>query len=131
MTEDSEADAAEEEAQPFFESQHVFSVFYKDYVNDVAILSSEPEPQAADRIGPLAEVLLQHADNFLGVIDKNDQILHAYLDDDEQSVILELLFPEDAGSMRLKCPRNDAMAILMTLPAAFTETLLPGAQFIS
>ena len=66
-------------------SKHsVFKVFYKDYVNDVAIKSSEPEELSGDRIAPLAEVLLQHADNFLGIYDGKDTLLQAYLDDDEQ-----------------------------------------------
>lgn len=113
------------------ESNTVFKVFYRDYVNGVAIKSSEPEELAADRVAPLAEALLQHADNFLGVVDKNDLIMQAYLDDDEQTVFLELLYPEGQGAMRLQMNWADAVDVLARLPAEFDESLLPGAQFIS
>jgi len=109
----------------------VFKVFYRDYVNGVAISSSEPEELAGDRIAPLAEALLQHADNFLGVVDKNDLIMQAYLDDDEQTVFLELLYPEGQGAMRLQMSWADAVDVLANLPAEFDESLLPGAQFVS
>ena len=108
-----------------------FKVFYRDYVNDVAISSTEPEELAGDRVAPRAEALLQHADNFLGVVDKNDLILQAYLDDDEQSVYLELLYPEGQGALRLQMSWADAVELLADLPAEFDESLLPGAQFIS
>ena len=75
----------------------MFKVFYKDYVNDVAIKSSEPEELSCDRIAPLAEVLLQHADNFFGIYDGKDTLLQAYLDDDEQTVFLELQYHEQQG----------------------------------
>lgn len=113
------------------EQQLVFKVFYRDYVNGVAISSSEPEELAGERIAPLAEALLQHADNFLGVIDRNDLILQAYLDDDEQSVFLELLYPEGQGAMRLQMNWADAVDVLAKLPAEFDESLLPGGQFVN
>jgi len=114
----------------------VFKVFYRDYVNGVAISSSQPEALTGDRIAPLAEVLLQHADNFLGVVDKNELILQAYLDDDEQTVFLELLYPEghgpeSQGGLRLQMNWADAVDVLAQLPAEFDESLLPGAQSIS
>ena len=108
----------------------MFKVFYHDYVSGAAISSAQPEPLAADRIAPLAEALLQCADNFLGVMDKQGLVLQAYLDDDEQSVFLELLYPDDAGAMRLKLACDEAMALLAVLPDEFDESLLPGAQFI-
>ena len=108
-----------------------FKVFYRDYVNGVNISSAQPEALAGDRVAPLAEALLQHADNFLGVVDKNDLILQAFLDDDEQSVFLELLYPEGQGAMRVQLPWADAVELLDRLPAEFDESLLPGAQFIS
>jgi len=109
----------------------VFKVFYRDYVHGVAISSSEPESLAGERLASLAETLLQHADNFLGVIDRNDLILQAYLDDDEQSVYLELLYPEGQGAMRQQMPWADALDLLSGLPAEFDASLLPGGQFIS
>ncbi len=118
------------------EESPVFKVFYRDYVNGVAISSSQPEELAGDRIAPLAEALLQHADNFLGVVDKNESILQAYLDDDEQTVFLELLYPEGRGpesraGLRLQMSWADAVDILAQLPAEFDEALLPGAQPVS
>ena len=109
----------------------LLKVFYRDYVNGVNIPSTQPEALSAERIAPLAETLLQHADNFLGVVDKNDLILQAYLDDDEQSVFLELLYPEGQGAMRLQLPWADAVELLASLPAEFDESLLPGAQYIA
>ena len=109
----------------------VFKVFYRDYVNGVNISSAQPEALPAERVAPLAEALLQHADNFLGVVDRNDLILQAYLDDDEQSVFLELLYPEGQGAMRLQLPWADAVDLLASLPAEFDEGLLPGAQFVA
>ena len=109
----------------------VFKVFYRDYVNNVTISSAQPEELAGERIVPLAEALLQHADNFLGVVDKNDLILQAFLDDDEQTVFLELVYPEGKGAMRLQLPWADALDTLAKLPAEFDESLLPGAQYIS
>jgi len=111
--------------------KRVFKVFYLDYVNGVAVSSAAPEPLAAERIAPLAETLLQHADNFLGVIDRNDLILQAYLDDDEQTVFVELLYPEGQGAMRLNMSWADAIELLTDLPEEFDESLLPGAQYVS
>lgn len=109
----------------------IFKVFYRDYVNGVSISSMRPESLAADRVAPLAESLLQHAENFLGVVDANDLVLQAYLDDDEQSVFLELLYPENQGLMRLNVSWAEAVELLGSLPAEFDESLLPGAQFIN
>ncbi len=109
----------------------VFRVFYRDYVNDVSISSARPESLAAERIAPLAETVLQHADNFIGVVDANELVLQLYLDDDESSVFLELLYPEGQGMLRLNLPWEQAVAVLRDLPEAFDEGLLPGAQFIS
>ncbi len=109
----------------------VFAVFYRDYVNDVVIPSSRPEELDAARIRPLAEQLLQHADNFLGIVDASDLILHAYLDDSEQRVTLELLYPESGGAMRLTLEREAALHVLADLPLQFDEKLLPGAQYVS
>jgi hypothetical protein len=110
--------------------QRSFRVFYRDYVNGVAVPSSAPETLAADRVGPLAEALLQHADNFLGVVDRNELIVQAYLDDDEQQVFLELLYPENQGLMRLVLNWADAVDLLAALPDEFDESLLPGADYI-
>lgn len=110
--------------------QRSFRVFYRDYVNDVAVSSAAPETLAADRVGPLAEALLQHADNFLGVVDRNELIVQAYLDDDEQQVFLELLYPENQGLMRLCLNWAEAVELLAALPDEFDESLLPGAEYI-
>ena len=108
----------------------LFKVFYKDYVNDVSIKSSEPGELSGDRIAPLAEVLLQHADNFLGIYDGKDTLLQAYLDDDEQTVFLELQYHEQQGCLQLKLPWADAFDILASLPAEFGDELLPDAKYI-
>jgi hypothetical protein len=113
------------------DKQRVFRVFYRDYVNDVVVSSAQPESLLAERIAPLAESVLQHADNFIGVIDSNELVLQFYLDDDESSVFVELLYPEDKGMLRLNMPWDQAVALLTGLPEAFDESLLPGAQFIS
>lgn len=110
---------------------HSFEVFYRDYVNSVTISSTAPEPLSADRVAPLAEALLQHADNFLGIVDKEGVTLQAYLDDDEQSVFLELLYPDTDGVMRLQLPWADALELLGSLPATFDDPLLPGARWIA
>lgn len=111
--------------------QRAFRVFYRDYVNDVAISSANPESLAADRIAPLAEIVLQHADNFIAVMDANELAIQLYLNDDESAVRVELLYPESGGMLRLGMPREQAMALLANLPDEFDESLLPGGQFIS
>jgi hypothetical protein len=108
-----------------------FRVFYRDYVNDVAISSAQPESLPAARIAPLAETVLQHADNFFGVVDANELVIQLYLDDDERSVFIELLYPEGQGMLRLNTSWEQAVALLADLPEAFDESLLPGAQFIN
>ena len=57
------------------QAEHAYRVFYRDYVHQVSISSTQPEPLAAGRLGALAEQLLQHADNFLGVVDDQENIL--------------------------------------------------------
>ena len=113
------------------ERQRVFRVFYRDYVNDVAISSARPESLSAERIAPLAETVLQHADNLLGVVDANELVIQLYLDDDESSVFVELLYPEGGGVLRRNMPWEEAVALLARLPEEFDESLLPGAQYIS
>lgn len=109
----------------------VFDVFYRDYVNNVVISSGKPEPLDASRIAPLAEVVLQHADNFFGIVDGNGLVLQAFLDDDEQTIWVELLFEEGQGALRLQMPWQNAIDLLRDLPNEFSEKLLPGAQFIN
>lgn len=106
----------------------VFRVFYRDYAHNVAIKSTEPQELGADRLGVLAEHLLVSEDNFLGVVDGNDTILQLYLDDDH--VIAELIYPDTPGCYRLRLEREDAFDLLGRLPEAFSEELLPGAQYI-
>ena len=49
------------------------------------------------RIAPLAERLLVKADNFLGVVDRNDVILQCYVADARTLLTLELVHPEATG----------------------------------
>jgi hypothetical protein len=105
-------------------------VFYRDYVNSVSISSAAPEPLALDRVGPLADRLLHSCDNFLGIVDSSDTILQCYLDDDQQNVILELVYPEATGCLRSRMLRAQAMSFLQALPASFEKLQLEGAQYI-
>jgi hypothetical protein len=105
-------------------------VFYRDYVHGVSISSAQPGALAAARLRPLAERLLVDADNFLGVVDRNDAILQCYVDDDPRGVVLELVYPEASGCLRLRLTREEALQRLADLPAEFDEHLLPGAQYL-
>ncbi len=111
--------------------QRVLRVFYRDYGRDVVIPSTAPESMPADRIGSLAEHVLGSADNFIGVVDRNDTILQCYLADDPARITLELVYPEAAGCLRLTLPRDQALDRLDALPELFDEALLPGAQYIA
>lgn len=106
-------------------------VFYRDYVNDVRIASSQPESLSLERIAALAARLLEHADNFLGVVDRNDVILQCYLADQAGSTVLEMVYPESTGCLRLILPTDQVMVMLQQLPVDFDESLLPGAQYIA
>jgi hypothetical protein len=112
------------------QTEHTYRVFYRDYVHDVSISSTQPEPLAAGRLGALAEQLLQHADNFLGVVDDQENILQLYLDDDEQLVLVELVAPEGGGCLRQSMSCESAYALLERLPRVFVASLLPGAERI-
>ena len=111
-------------------AHRVYRVFYRDYLNDVSIKSSEPESLLADRVVPLAEQLLVSADNFLGVVDRHDTILQCYLNDDSDEVVLELVMPEQPGCLRCILPRTTAMRRLAELPETFDAVLLPEAEQI-
>ena len=106
-----------------------YRVFYRDYVNEVSISSTEPEPLAADRLVPLAETLLVHEDNYLGILDGNDVLLQLYRTADG-GIVLELSYPEANGCMQLRGSWQAAMELLAGLPREFTEDLLPNAHFI-
>lgn len=110
--------------------QRVVRVFYRDYVNDVSVCSTAPEALLIDRLVPLAERLLQSADNFLGIVDPDDTILQCYMDDDPDAIVLELIVPERAGCLRLKLPRAQAMSRLRDLPERLDTSFLPGAEHI-
>lgn len=105
-------------------------VFYRDYTSGVSISSTQPEPLAAERIRPLAVRLLGDSDNFLGVVDAQDTILQCYRPDAGDRVVLELVYPEVRGCLRLTLPMDDALTLLAGLPELFDETLLPGAQYL-
>ena len=111
-------------------AHRTLQVFYRDYVNGVSISSTQPEALRADRIVPLADRLLAHADNFLGVVDRNDMILQCYVADDPTEITLELVYPEATGCLRLTLPRQQALDLLDGLPEAFDESLLQGGQYI-
>jgi len=105
-------------------------VFYRDYVNAVTIASSQPESLAVDRVSALAERLLVSEDNFIGIVDRNDVILQGYVADDGDGIVLEMVYPEATGCLRLALSRVDALALLADLPDVFNESLLAGAQYI-
>lgn len=107
-----------------------FRVFYRDYGSGATIPSSRPEPLAAERLPALADRLLDSADNFLGVVDEEESILQLSLDENGRDLVLELLFPEGPGRLRLVCPRAEALALLADLPERFDESLLPGASYM-
>lgn len=111
-------------------AHRVLQVFYRDYVNDVTIKSSEPESLMANRIVPLADRLLASPDNFLGIVDRNDTILQCYIADDPAVVTLEVVYPEVTGCLRLTLPREQAFDRLDRLPDTFDESMLQGAQYI-
>lgn len=105
-------------------------VFYRDYKNDVTISSAQPESLQASRIVPLADQLLTAADNFLGVVDSNDVILQCYVADDPADLVLEMVYPEATGCLRLTLPRQQVFDRLDNLPEQFDESLMVGAQYI-
>lgn len=107
----------------------VVNVFYRDFVHDVGISSTSPEPLPRDRLVPLAEKLLTCEDNYLGIVDRNDTVLQLYRHDD-QTMVVELIFPKSSGCMQIKCSHQTAMVLLAELPDVFPEDLLPGAVYI-
>lgn len=109
-------------------AQAVVRVFYRDDATGVSISSTRPESLLLERLAPLAERLWSSADNFLGVIDRNDVILQCYSDDDPTTVVFELVYPEQSGGLQLVMPREEALQRLRDLPDRFDESLLPGAQ---
>ena len=109
---------------------NTYKVFYRDYEKNISISSSNPEVLNVNHIKLLAENLLQHADNFLGIVDKNDLILQAYLDDDEQNIFLELIFPERKDFLQTRLKWSDAFDLLSNLPREFIKNFLPNANFI-
>ncbi len=111
-------------------AEHVFRVFYRDYAHGVSIASSQPEALVAGRVRALAERLLDHPDNFLGVVDRNDTILQSYCADRPNQLVLELIYPEASGCLRLELARAEAFELLANLPAEFDDSLLPGAQYL-
>ena len=106
-------------------------VFYRDYVNDVSIASTAAEPLDTARVAPLAETLLTAPDNFLGIIDAADAVLQCYLAEQPGDVVLELLYPETEGYLRIVLPRPEAMARLTDLPEQFDDALLAGGQYVA
>ena len=80
---------------------------------------------------PLAQRLLVAAENFLGIVDRNDVILQCYIADDPGQLMLELIYPEASGCLRLAMPRKQALDLLDHLPEVFDESLLQGAQYIA
>lgn len=110
--------------------QRVLRVFYRDHEHGAAVSSLQPESLLADRLVPLAERLLQHPDNFLGVLDAGDVVFQVYPSDDPGSLVLELVYPEDKGLLRCELPRAQALLLLSELPEVFNEGLLPGAQYL-
>ncbi len=111
-------------------AHRVLQVFYRDYTNGVTIASTQPESLQASRIVPLADRLLVAADNFLGVVDRNDVILQCYVSEEPADITLELVYPEATGCLRLTLPREEAFDLLDRLPELFDESLLQGAQYI-
>ena len=111
-------------------AQRMLQVFYRDYVHEVTISSAQPEALQANRVVALADRLLVSADNFLGVVDRNDVILQCYVADDPSDVTLELVYPEASGCLRLTLSRERALDCLDRLPDQFDESLLQGGQYI-
>jgi hypothetical protein len=109
--------------------QRVFGVFYRDYAHEVAVSSARPESLLADRIPALAERLLVNADNYLGVVDRNDVILQLYREDDSQ-VEVELLRPNTPAYLHCVMSLPEVLALLADLPEVFDASLLPGAELI-
>ncbi len=107
----------------------VFRVFYQDYHGGMAVSSAQPEQLARSRLRPLAESLLAAEDNYLGVIDADEQILQLYAADEPGQIQLELLYPEGEGMLRTQMDRAQALALLDRLPEHFEAALLPGAQY--
>ena len=104
--------------------QTVYKVFYRDYVRDEVVSSIEPTSMLGEKIPELAQQVLQHADNFIGIYDQNDTILQAYLDDDEQQVEVELIYPEGRGEYSRTLSYDEAFNILQSLPPIFNKDLL-------
>ena len=110
--------------------QRVVRVFYRDYLNEVAISSTQPESLLQDRLVPLAQRLLLSEDNFLGVVDRHDTILQCYLSEEPDAVVLELVRPERPGCQRSIMPRDEAFDRLGSLPDQFDDALLPNSEYV-
>lgn len=106
-----------------------FNVFYRDYINEVKISSSEPEPLDSDRVVSLAENLLIHEDNYLGILDSRDVLLQLYRTADG-GIMLELSYPEASGCMQLKRSWDEAIRLLADLPVEFADNILPNAHYL-
>jgi hypothetical protein len=106
--------------------QQVFGVFYRDYARDVAISSARPESLLGSRLPALAERLLVDADNFLGVVDRNENILQLYRDRDGL-VVVELLRPGRDDHEQARLPLEQVLQRLAHLPPDFDGRLLAVA----
>jgi hypothetical protein len=111
-------------------AERVVRVFYRDLANGVAVPSSRPEALMASRLVPLVERLLHGPDDFIGIVDRNDVVLQAYIGQDADEMTLELIHPEARGCRRLTLARAAALRLLQDLPERFDQSLLPGADYV-
>ena len=107
-----------------------YKVFYLNYKNNEEIPSSSPKTMTKENILEKIEILNEHNDNFLGIIDSNNVTLQFRVDT-ESRIWAEIPIPEKKGSYGAKIEYHEVVTILKDLDGYIDKNSYSNFEFTS
>ena len=105
-----------------------YKVFYYFHRTDDKVLSSRPTQMERAAIYGKLIGQLQEEDDFLGVIDENDNTLQVIYYQDESKYWVEIPIPEKRASYGKYMSMDELVACIKTLPKTFSRKVFPDFE---
>lgn len=111
------------------ESFVYFQVFYAFYAAGDEVSSAHPVAMERGRIYAELVSRLDDPDDFVGIIDQNDEILQVSLSAGSPEFLVEILLPDHRASYARLMTAEQLEARMISLPALFQPNSFPEFEY--
>ena len=105
-----------------------FKFFYTDYSTDKSVRSDEAVSETVDKVIEHMKAMLKDEDNFIGLIDENNQMLQFMVEGDG-AICVDVPMHDRKGSLTKSADLNEAIEIVLGLKGQIIWEEIDGLEF--